>query len=138
MLTDFKRFERSTIWFEYWYGRDSDHERENPIFKTEKNNMPKNYTPPEGLRVFLSSLKSEINDPKNRNREHCNLPTDELNALKELINLQKERQIVIKACDKGAGIIILNFNDYMQACYKHLLSKQLIINHIIVKLMTLQ
>ena len=30
---------------------------------------------------------------------------------------------MIKACDKGAGIIILNFNDYMPACYKHLLSK---------------
>ena len=58
-----------------------------------------------------------------RNREHCNLPRDELNALKELINLQKERQIVIKACNKGAGIIILNFNDYMQACYNYILSK---------------
>ena len=50
-----------------------------------------NYTSPEGLRVFLSSQKSEINDPKNRNREKCNLPTDELNALKELINLQKKK-----------------------------------------------
>ena len=54
VLTDFKRFERSIIWFKYWYGRDSDHEREKLIFRTENNNMPKNYTPPEGLRVFLS------------------------------------------------------------------------------------
>ena len=24
--------------------------------------------------------------------------------------------------DKGAGIVILNFNDYMKACYEHLLA----------------
>ena len=85
--------------------------------------MPKNHTTPEGLKVFLNSIKSEINDPKNRNEENCNFPIDELNALKELIDLQKERKIVIKPCDKGAGIIILNFNEYMQACYDHLVSK---------------
>ena len=37
-----------------------------------------------------------------------------------LIKLQKEREIVIKRCDKGAGVIILNFKDYMSACYGHL------------------
>ena len=26
--------------------------------------MPKNHTTPEGLKVFLNSIKSEINDPK--------------------------------------------------------------------------
>ena len=46
-----------------------------------------------------------------------------LEALKGLINLQKERQIVIKACEKGAGIIILDFNEYLRACYQHLKSK---------------
>ena len=29
----------------------------------------------------------------------------------------------MKACDKGAGIIILYFNDYVKACYEHLISK---------------
>jgi hypothetical protein len=85
--------------------------------------MPKNYTVPEGLKVYLNSVKSEITDPKNRNKAECNLPVDEINALKQLIQLQKDRIIVIKACDKGAGIIILNYNRYMQACYEHLLSK---------------
>jgi hypothetical protein len=42
-----------------------------------------------------------------------------------LIRLQKERGITIKACDKGSGLIILDFNEYLRACYVHLSSKQL-------------
>ena len=64
VLTDFKRFERSIIWYEYWYGRDSENEGEKPIFRIQKNNVPKNHTTPEGLKVFLNSIKSVINDPK--------------------------------------------------------------------------
>ena len=63
-------------------------------------------------------------DPRNRNEEKCNLPREEINASKELIRLQRERIITIKPCDKGAGILILNFKDYMHSCYQHLLSKQ--------------
>ena len=47
-----------------------------------------------------------------------------MEALKTLIKLQKERHIIIKACDKGAGIIIINFTDYVRACYDHLSSEQ--------------
>ena len=63
-------------------------------------------------------------DHKNRNEEQCNLPPEEINALRELVRLQREWIITIKACDKGAGIIILDFNSYMKACYNHLLSNQ--------------
>ena len=63
-------------------------------------------------------------DPRKQNRVKCNISEDELDALKELIRLQRERIITIKACDKGAGIIILNFDEYMRAAYKHLGSKQ--------------
>ena len=48
---------------------------------------------------------------------------EEIDALKKLITLSKERKIVIKACDKGAGIIILNFKDHIEACCKHLEAK---------------
>ena len=61
---------------------------------------------------------------RNRHTEACNLPIDEQEALKTLSRLQKEKQIVIKACDKGAGLIKLDYPEYMRACYKHLLSKQ--------------
>ena len=59
---------------------------------------------------------------KNRQQVESNLPPDEIQAVKQLIRLQRERIIVIKACDKGAGLILLDFKDYMKACYEHLLS----------------
>ena len=37
--------------------------------------------------------------------------------------MQKDRKIVIRECDKGAGVIILNFQDYLKACYEHLTSE---------------
>ena len=40
------------------------------------------------------------------------------------MKLQKDRRIVIKPCDKGAGIIILDFQEYISACKKHLDSEQ--------------
>ena len=122
VLVDFNRFARAAIWFEYWNGLEKDEEYVTPIFRTHKNKLPKNYTSPTGLKTFLSSIRSEIMDPRNRNSEKCNLPSEEVTALKELIRLQKERIIVIKAADKGAGIVILNFQDYMKSCYDHLLS----------------
>ena len=125
VLVDYKKFERSTIWHEFWYGREQDSERKVPIFKTNKSNLPKNYTVPEGLRTFLGAIKSEILDPRNRNKVDCNLPQAEIQAIKSLIKLQREGQIIIKACDKGAGIIILNYKDYMRACYEHLSSVQI-------------
>ena len=64
-------------------------------------------------------MKSELTDCKNRNPAKCNLPPKQIQALKELIKLQRERKIVIKRCDKGAGVIILDFDDYMDASLKH-------------------
>jgi hypothetical protein len=124
VLVDYKKFERSTIWHEFWYGRNQAENRKSPIFKTNKSNLPKKYTVPEGLNIFLKSVKSELLDPRNRNQVQCNLPHDEIMAIKELIRFQREGLIIIKACDKGAGIIILNYSEYMKACYEHLLSVQ--------------
>ena len=69
-------------------------------------------------------MKSDISDPRNRNTSHCNLPENEMQALKELKKLQRDRQIIIKPCDKGAGIIILPFDEYLRSCYEHLMSEQ--------------
>ena len=74
--------------------------------------------------MFLNGVESDIKDPQSRNKCRPNLPPKENQALKDLIKLQKDREIVIKPCDMGAGIIILNFNDYMTSCYTHLQSKQ--------------
>ena len=77
---------------------------------------------PDGLKKVLASVESE--DPRNRNLVDCNIPDDIIEALKELVRLQKERKTVIKKCDKGAGIIILTYEEYMKACYNHLTSEQ--------------
>ena len=121
ILVDFNRFARAAKWHEYWLGRDKDEPYSKPIFKSHKNNLPKNNTTPIALKTMLNSIKSEIMDPRNRNQEKCNLPQEEKNALKELIKVQKERVIIIKAADKGAGIIILDFKEYVNSCYDHLL-----------------
>ena len=49
---------------------------------------------------------------------------------KLLVKLQKEIIITIRPCDKGAGIVVLDLNIYMRACYDHLISKQPSINNI--------
>ena len=64
---------------------------------------------------MLSATKSEILDPENRNKSRPNLPPGEMRALARLIELQKQQQITIKPCDKGAGIMILDFQEYIRA-----------------------
>ena len=62
-------------------------------------------------------------DPHNRNKVKSNISQEETEALKQLVKLQRERQIVIKPCDKGAGIIILDFEEYRRAALEHLNAK---------------
>ena len=128
VLVDFKRFERSIIWHEYFYGSESNSEMRPKIFKSNKSNLPRNYKLPEGLKTYLGSIKSEIMDHRNRNDVKCNLPKEEIQAIKDLIKLQKDRIIVIKPCDKGAGMIILDYPVYMRACYEHLSSVKIMDN----------
>ena len=111
VLVDLKYHERSMIWTEFWHGGDQSEPKPRPIFRTRKHNLPKKYKSPNGLKSCLESIKSELIDHKNRIHQSPNLPEDELLALKELVKLQKERQIIIKRCDKGAGVILLNFED---------------------------
>ena len=124
ILVDFRKYERSIIWHEFWFGRETENEYEKPMFKTHKTLMPKNHTTPKGLLMYLNAIKSELLDPRNRNKSECNIPPGEVLALKTLVRLQRERVIKIMACDKGAGIIILNFEEYLKSCYEHLESVQ--------------
>ena len=93
--------------------RENHEKYSSPLFHNRKTNLPTNYTTFNGLKTSLNSIRSEIMDNKNRNSEKCNLPPDEIDALKQLIQLQKDRVSTIKSADKGAGIVILNFSDYM-------------------------
>ena len=115
LLVDWKRFSRTMIWKEWWFGRNSEEVNETPIFKTKKSNLPKNSKIPNGLKTYIEAVKFKIVDPKNRKKVECNIPKDELKALKELVRLQRERKIIIKQCDEGAGIMIMNFDYYIKA-----------------------
>ena len=125
VLVDYKKFERRVVWHEFWYGRQPEETYEIPMFKTNKTNMPKNYSIPQGLQMYLNGIKSEILDPRNRNTIKSNISMEETQALKCLIQLQRDRIIKIMACDKGAGIIILDFEEYLRSCYEHLHSQQI-------------
>ena len=65
-------------------------------------------------------MKSELTDYKSRNKVNCNISKELIVALKSLIKMQKDRKIIIKRCNKGAGIIILNFDEYVCAANVHL------------------
>ena len=124
LLVDIDKLVRKMLWQEYFFSKPQDLNRKQSIVKNEKTNLPKKNKTPEDLKRFLHATTSELLDPKNRNPIHNNLPPDELEALNELINLQKNRVITIKPADKGAGIVILNFEDYIKSCYEHLNSTQ--------------
>ena len=65
---------------------------------------------------MLAVTKSEILDPKNRNKSRPNLPPGKMKALARLIELQKQQVITVKPCNKEAGIIMLDFQEYVKAC----------------------
>ena len=111
------------LWTEFWAGQPKG-EYEKPLFKTQKTNMPRKHPTPAALKDMLAATKSEILDPKNRNKCRTNLPPGEMKALAKLIEMQKQQMITIKPCDKGAGIIILDFKEYIRACESHLDAKQ--------------
>ncbi|MCP4297147.1 MAG: hypothetical protein GY786_16215, partial [Proteobacteria bacterium] len=53
---------------------------------------------------------------KHLNPKIRNLPDDEFEAIQNLVRLQKERQIVVKPADKGSGIVVVDYDDYVDSC----------------------
>ena len=101
VLVDFRRFKRTMIWREFWHGREQQEDLKPNIFNPKKYNFPKKYQSPKELKVFLSSVKSELMDPKNRNKSSPNLPPEELLALKELTPVQCQ----VMLCEDGCHLL---------------------------------
>ena len=130
LMSDFRKFERKMRWTEFFSEKKDDSTYDPPIFKIEKQNLPKNHVQPRLLQVFHSSIEVDLQDRSQWNREflntsRSNLPQEEMKALQTLIELQKNRIITIKPADKGAGILVMNCNDYIESCNSHLQSKQI-------------
>ena len=87
VIVDHKRFQRSMIWKEYWFDKDTVAKPTPPIFKLKKYNLPKSNKVPEGLKYYFGAIKSEILDPKSKNKVECNVTSQENKALKELVKL---------------------------------------------------
>ena len=88
------------VWKEFWYNSDKDEAYEGPIFKERKSNFPRNHRAPKDLQDYLVAVKFDIVDPKHRYKVNTNITEEEKQALKELVKLQKERNIVIRPCDR--------------------------------------
>ena len=75
----------------------------------------------EGLLHFIQNITNDLktNLGKNKNKFWNNLDTNQRKALLDLAN---DASIIIKAADKGGAIIIMNSNDYSEACLNSLLN----------------
>ena len=102
-------------WRDYFGNTNSNYKP--PIFpKKDKTNLPKE-KPSKHLEVFLSACKSDLlgSIKQNQRKVGPNLSLEEREALTDLIQLQRYKIITIEPCEKGAEIIICDFNDYILA-----------------------
>ena len=71
------------------------------------------------VKTFLSGVKSDLIGSQH-SRTHTNFSKDETEALAILVKLHRNCVIVIKPCDKEAGIIIVDHDKYVKSCQKEL------------------
>jgi hypothetical protein len=123
---DYRKFERSIKWKEFFANQNDDAESDiepsckKDIFPKEKSNIPLNSS--TAVKTFLNSVKSE-KVGSTYNKTKANISKAEREALESLVKLQRNCVIVIKPCDKGAGIIICDYTKYVNSCKKELESK---------------
>ena len=53
VLTEFKRFERTLVWHEFWYGQDSEEPYKPPLFKQKKVTFQEATDPPKACKTIL-------------------------------------------------------------------------------------
>ena len=119
VIAGFEKFGRNCKFQEHLYKNNPDMESETFIkkpWKPVKTNLPDSAPSPE-LNTFLNgSLACVLGS--DLNKVHTNLPVNEHRAMEQLINLQKERKITIKPCDKTGGTAILNTTDYTESMHR--------------------
>ena len=124
---DCKKFSRRVLFTERFH--DSQNQNYTPpLFKTDKSNLPVGPSP-RYLTAFLNATETNLCDKTNWNKKLLNpkirnIPDDEYKALLNLRKLQNDRIITIKPADKGSGICIIDYQDYVESCNIHLNSTQ--------------
>ena len=87
--------------------------------KTKKKviNLSKLNQPPQPIKSFIANIRGSILTG-NYKRIYSNLPPEERESLKELIDLQKSGKIVVTRCDKTGSLAILNRSQYIEGINK--------------------
>ena len=122
-LVEYRKFDRSVKWAEFFADKDTENDSDTEvnwkkeIFPKEKSNLPPNSS--TAIKTFLHSVKSEITGTI-YNTTKSNITKAEHEALAQLVKLQRNCIIVIKPCDKGAGIIVCDYAKYIASCEKEL------------------
>ena len=124
------RLDRTMRWMEYFgdnndtgasdteSGEEEEGRAPRAPWQKTKTNLPKT-APPAPLRTFLNAYRSDILGSQ-LNKINTNLNSEEQTALDELADLQKQRLITIKPCDKTGGVAIINTTDYINSLEKQL------------------
>ena len=109
LLVDFNCFSRAVLWQKFWYGRnkDEEHIKKIQIFRFHKYNLPKNFSSPSGLKTMLSSIRSEIMDPRNRNQETPTSPLKKYLLSKNLLHSRERESLQLKLPIKELGFSYL-------------------------------
>ena len=110
------------LYFEMHNKRYTDYSRNPNIGKPKIPYMiiPSTWNPPDTcpeIEEFCIKLKQGI---KSINNTYKNKPNLSKNEFKALINLRNNKEIVIKAADKGGGVVVLNTSDYVTKMNEHL------------------
>ena len=105
---------------EYFYGGDNitdkiqQEERCDLNTKLPNRYFNPNHETPLNLQRYISVVKKEVTELlKNPNYQEQNLTSDKLSKLRYL---PENRNLTIKAADKGGKIVIMNTTDYIEHC----------------------
>lgn len=122
-ITDIKEFERKAQ-LPYNFATMDSHggkkrDRQISRFGYRKTDYEPKYTCPE-VKKARKDIESNIQKLTGSNKRYYNLTKGQYEAIKTL----QDKDIIIKPCDKGAGICVMTPEDYERKCYNLLNDKK--------------
>ena len=116
---------KTRILTQYFF-RNSTHDKPPHRFKGKSNWTPPPSDNPTLIDFFTHTEQDLISTNIPRTKTYSNLTSKEKSALN---NLKNNQSIVIKPCDKGGGICIMNTGDYLTKIHAHLQDCNIQTNH---------
>ena len=113
ILARWQRFVRTVRWKEFWHGKSQGEATAagpKTVFKKLKSNLPP-YNPPRHLNTFIQASRDDVLLAP-LNEVHPNLPKEEQEAMKELMDGQKRGEYKVLPNDKSGGVTVVDLADY--------------------------